>query len=80
MGPCFCCLKESGYQDALTRKKVGFPYRGLKAGSSFFAQDEEMYESAVETLEKALLDHLIWTGSSHPLKFRESGGVQCFKM
>ena len=62
-----CCLKWSGYRDALTRKKVGFPCSGLNAGSSFISQDEEMSESPVETLEKVLRPHVIWTEGLTPL-------------
>ena len=53
--------KSNGHRDALTRKKAGFPYSGLNAGSSFISQGEGMSESTVETLEKALFPHLIWT-------------------
>ena len=59
---------------------VGLFYSGLNAGLYFIAQDEAMYESLVENLEKDLCARLIWTGSSHPLTFREARGVQCFKM
>ena len=60
-GPCVLCFKWNGPQDALTRKKVRFPCRVLKAVSSFISQDERMSESTVETIEKALGHHLIWT-------------------
>ena len=78
-GPWVCCLKKSGYRDALTWKKVIFPCNGLNAGFSFIEQDEAVYESPVENLEKALGARLIWTGSSHLLKLREAWRVQCFK-
>ena len=61
-GPWFCCLNLSGYRDSLTRKHVRFPWSGLNAGSSFISQDEVMFESSVETLEKTLVPRLIWTG------------------
>ena len=61
-GPWVCCLKWNGHWDALTRKKAAFPCSGLNAGSSFISQDEGMFESPVETLEKALGPRLIWTG------------------
>ena len=35
--------------------------RGLNSGLCFISQDEGMSESPVETLEKALGLHLIWT-------------------
>ena len=60
--PWIFCLKWNGHPDDLTRKKAGFPCSGLNAGSSFISQDGGMSESAVETLEKALGHHLIWTG------------------
>ena len=55
-------LKWSGYRDSLTRNKVGFPWSGLNAGSSFIWQDVGMSESCVETLEKARVLRLIWIG------------------
>ena len=61
-GPWFCRLKLSGYRDSLTRNKVGFPWSGLNAGSSFIFQGEGMSKSSVETLEKNLVPRLIWTG------------------
>ena len=61
-GPWVFCLKWRGYRDSLTRSKVGFPWSGLNAGSSFISQDEGMSESSVETLEKAVGLGLIWTG------------------
>ena len=57
-----CCLKWSGYRDALTRKKLGFPCSGFNAGSSFISQDEVVSESHVETLNEALGSRLILTG------------------
>ena len=61
-GLCDFCLKWNGPRNALTQKKAGFHFSGLNAGSSFISQDEWMSESSVETLEKALGLHLIWTG------------------
>ena len=61
-GPWVFCLKWSGYRDSLTRNKVGFPWNGLNAGSSFISQDEGMSEFSVQTLEKTLVPRLIWTG------------------
>ena len=61
-GPWVFCLKWSGYRDSLTRNKVGFPWSGLNAGSSFIWQDEGMSEYPVETLEKAIVLRLIWIG------------------
>ena len=48
--------------DALTQKKAGFPCSALIEGPSFISQDEEISESPVETLEKALCPRLISTG------------------
>ena len=59
---CVICLKWNGPRDALTQKKAGFPCSGLNAGSYFISQDEGMSESPVETLEKAIVLHLFWTG------------------
>ena len=56
------CSKWSGHRDALTRKKAGFPCSGLNEGSPFISQDEGMSESPVQTIEKALGPHLLWTG------------------
>ena len=61
-GPWVFCLKWSGFRDSLTRNKVGFPWSGLNAGSSFIWQDEEMSESCVEILEETLVPRVIWTG------------------
>ena len=60
-GPCVFCYKWNGSRDALTRKKAGFPCWGLNAGSSFISQDERLSEAHVETLQKALGLHLMWT-------------------
>ena len=46
----------------LTQKKARFPCSGLSSGSSFISQDEGMFESPVETLEKAVGLLIIWTG------------------
>ena len=61
-GLCVFCLKWNGPRNALFQKKARFHCSGLNAGSSFISQDEGMSESSVETLEKALGLHLIWTG------------------
>ena len=55
-------LKWNGHRDTLTGKKGGFPCSDLSAGSSFISHDEGMSESPVDTLEKALVPHLISTG------------------
>ena len=60
-GPCVFCFKWNGPRDSLTQKKAWFPCRGLIAGSFLISQDERMSESLVETLQKALGLHLIWT-------------------
>ena len=57
------CLKWNGPREALTQKKASFNKSGLNSGSSFISQDEGMYESSVETLEKAVGVRLIWTGA-----------------
>ena len=57
-----CRLKWNGHREALTRKKAGFPCSGLNAGSSFISEIEGMSYFPVETLEKVLGPHLIWTG------------------
>ena len=59
--PCVFCFMWNGTRDALTQKKARFPCRGLNAGSSFISQDKEMSDSPVETLQKALGFHIIWT-------------------
>ena len=56
------CLKWNGPRETLTQKKAGFPCSGLNSGSCFISQDEGMSESPVETLEKAIVLHLIWIG------------------
>ena len=61
-GPWVFCLKWSGYLDSLTRNKVGFPWSGLNAGSSFIWQDDGMSQCCVEILEETLDPRLIWTG------------------
>ena len=58
----------------LTQKKAGFPCSGLNLGSCFMSQDEGMSESPVETLEKAVVLHLIWKGESQ--QFDTSGGTR----
>ena len=50
------------YHERPNSKKAGFPSSGLNLGSCFMSQDEGMSESPVETLEKAVVLHLIWTG------------------
>ena len=61
-GPWVFFLKLSGYGDSLTRNKVGFPWSGLNARSSFIWQYEGMSESCVGILEETLFPCLIWTG------------------
>ena len=46
----------------LTKNKAGFPCSDLNLGTCFMSHDEGMSESPVETLEKAVGLHLIWTG------------------
>ena len=70
-GPWVFCLKWSGYRDSLIRKKVGFPWSGLNAGSCCIAQDDGMTESPVETLAKAIFLHLIWIGGITSLWYLE---------
>ena len=62
-GPCVFCFKWNGPRDALPRKKPGLPFRCLTAFSSFLSQDERISVSPLETLQKALGLHLIWTTS-----------------
>ena len=64
-------LNWSGYRDSLTRNKVGFLWSGLNAGSCCISQDEGMSESCVETLEKAIVLHLIWKGGITSLWYLE---------
>ena len=61
-GPCVFYLKLNGPGKTLTQKKAGFPCIGFNSGSCFISQDEGMSESPVETLEKAIVLHLIWIG------------------
>ena len=61
-GPWDFYLKWSGYWDSGSRNKVGFPWIGLNAGSSFIWQDEGMSVSCEEILEETLVPCLIWTG------------------
>ena len=61
-GPWVFGLKRNGHQEALTRNKAGFPCIDFNAGSPCNSQDEQMSESPVETLEKALVPRLISTG------------------
>ena len=60
-GPCVFCLKWNGPWEALTQKKAVFPCSDLNSGLSFISQDEGMYESPVETQEKAVGLRLFWT-------------------
>ena len=62
------------WQDVVTKKKAGFLFSVLNAGSSFISQDEVMSESPVETIEKALGLHLFWTGASHPFDTSRGAG------
>ena len=57
-------------------KEGGICHRGLNAGSYYITEDEEMYESNVETMENALGARVLWTGSSHALAIPEARGVQ----
>ena len=70
-GPCVFCLKWFGPWDTLTQKKVGLPCSGLNSASCFISQDEGMSESPVETLEKAVVLHLIWIGGITSLWYLE---------
>ena len=78
-GPWICCLQWSGYLDALTQKKVVFPFSGLNPGSALISKNKGMSESPVETVDKALGPRFIWTGVSHHLTPQEAHRVQCFK-
>ena len=79
-GPWVCCLKWSGYQDALPSKNVAFPWSGLNAGFSFISQDEGMSESPVESLEKTLVPRLIWTGGPQiPWHLERPAGFKALK-
>ena len=60
-GLCVFCLKWIEPRDALTEKKDEFSCSGLNAGSYFISQDEGMFQSPVETLEKAIVLHHFWT-------------------
>ena len=59
-------------------KKARFPCSGLNAASCLISEDEGMSESAVETIEKALVFRIISKQASHPSAPREACGVQCF--
>ena len=61
-GVCVSCLKWNGPRETLTQKNAWCPCIGLNSGSCFISQDEGMSESPVETLEKAVVLRLIWTG------------------
>ena len=61
-GPSVFCLKWNGRRETLTQKKAGLPCSGFNSGSCGISQDEGMSESPVETLEKAAVLRLIWTG------------------
>ena len=52
-------------------KKAGIPCSGLNSSSCFITQDEGMYESPVETLEKAVVLHNIWIGRITSLWYLE---------
>ena len=60
-GPCVFCLKWNGPREALTQKKAGYPCIDINSGLSFISQDEGISESTVESLEKAVVLHLLWT-------------------
>ena len=64
---CVFFLKYNGRRDALTKKKPGFPFSALNAGSSYISQDEGMSESPLETLEKAIVLNLFWTEGLTPI-------------
>ena len=70
-GPCVFCLKWNGPWEALTQKKARFPCRGLNSGSCFISQDEGMFGSPLETLEKVVVLHLIWIGEITSLWYLE---------
>ena len=78
-GPWVCCLKSSGCQDSLSRKKVGFPSSRFNAGSSFISQDTGMSEFSVQSLEKALGPLLIWTGGLTSLNTSRGGPSSMFQ-
>ena len=46
----------------MTQKKDQFPRSGLNRVSSFISQDEDLSDSHVETLEKAVGVSVMWTG------------------
>ena len=53
------------YRERPDSKERRISCSGLNFGSCFMSQDEGMSESPVETLEKAVGLHLIWTGESY---------------
>ena len=59
------------YRERPDSKKAGFPCNGLNLGSCFMSQDEGMSESPVETLEKAIVQCLIWIGGIRSLSYLE---------
>ena len=69
--PCAFCLKWNGPWETLTQKKARFPCSVLNSGSCFISQDEWMSESPVQTLEKAIVLHLIWIGGITSLWYLE---------
>ena len=50
------------YRESPDSKEGWISLQWLNSGSSFISQDEGMSESPVETLEKAVVLRLIWTG------------------
>ena len=69
--PCVFCLKWNGPQETLTQKKAGIPCSGLNSGPCFISQDEGMSECPVQTLEKAIVLHLLWIGGITSLWYLE---------
>ena len=59
---CVLSVSSGMYRERPYTKKAGFPCSGLNLGSCFMSQDEGMSEYPVETMEKAVGLHLIWTG------------------
>ena len=59
------------YREMPDPMKAAYPCRGLNLGSCFMSQDEGMSESAVETLEKAIVLRLIWIGGITSLSYLE---------
>ena len=62
---CFLSQVEWTARDPYS-KEGRISLQRLNSGSCFISQAEGMSESPVETLEKAVVLCLIWTGASHP--------------